>query len=88
MFVFGIEEALKTIDPASGETVLCPYDYFPHFVSLTDNEVQEYVDLTQKLVRSHGREVGTGDSAQSLEELFPLLAGRDCETGRAEDGRS
>ncbi len=73
VFVFGIEEALKTIDPASGETVLCPYDYFPHFVSLTDNEVQEYVDLTQKLVRSHGREVGTGDSAQSLEELFLFL---------------
>lgn len=73
VFVFGIEEALKTIDPSSGETVLCPYDYFPHFVSLTDNEIQEYVDLTQKLVRSHGREVGAGDSTQSLEELFLFL---------------
>jgi len=49
---FRIAEALNTIDPVTGHTVLCPYEYHPVFVTLSGFELEEYVKLTQKIYQA------------------------------------
>ena len=43
---FGIAEALQALPP-----VLCPYDYIPIIVELTDDETYKYIEVTKKLAR-------------------------------------
>lgn len=74
VFRFGIEEALATIDPSTGKSVLTPYAYFPHFISLTDDEIEEYQELTRKAIRAKGLESEVG--GQSIEELRIFLRAR------------
>lgn len=50
IFKFGLHEALTWIDPNSGQTPLCPYNYHPMFVSLDQLEIEEYLDLTMKII--------------------------------------
>ena len=49
VFVFGIHEALNWVDPATGMTPLCPYEYEPFFVDLTDDELADYIGLTKRI---------------------------------------
>lgn len=51
VFTFGIHEALSWIDPETGLTPLCPYEYHPVFVELQDEEIEEYSKLTDRIVR-------------------------------------
>jgi len=51
VYEFGIGRALDTIDPITGRTVLCPYEYHPRFVTLSGDELEEYVRLTEKIYR-------------------------------------
>lgn len=74
VFTFGIEEALRTADPATGKSVLTPYTYHPHFVSLTDIEIEEYQHLTQRAMRARGQD--SGSDGQTLEELLMFLRAR------------
>ncbi len=59
VFVFGIHEALNWVDPVTGLTPLCPYKYWPRFVSLDGEELEEYQALTEKIVKLMGREEGS-----------------------------
>jgi superfamily II DNA or RNA helicase len=49
-YSFGLHEALTWVDPQTGLTPLCPYNYFPHFVSLDPLEMDEYLDLTKRII--------------------------------------
>jgi len=49
-FSFGLHEALTWVDPLTGLTPLCPYNYFPQFVSLDPLEMDEYLDLTKRII--------------------------------------
>lgn len=49
VYEFSLEKAIKTINPATGETYLTPYDYVPYFVELTDEESEEYIKITKKI---------------------------------------
>ena len=49
-YSFGLHEALTWVDPQTGFTPLCPYNYFPHFVSLDPLEMDEYLDLTKRII--------------------------------------
>jgi superfamily II DNA or RNA helicase len=49
-FSFGLHEALTWVDPQTGLTPLCPYNYFPQFVSLDPLEMDEYLDLTKRII--------------------------------------
>ena len=74
VYKFGIEEALRYIDPSTGRSVLTPYTYHPHFISLTDIEVEEYQRLTQRAIRAKGQNPDA--SGQSLEELLIFMRAR------------
>jgi superfamily II DNA or RNA helicase len=50
IFEFGLHEALTWIDPNSGQTPLCPYNYHPLFVSLDQLEMDEYLELTRRII--------------------------------------
>ena len=51
LFEFTIKDALKTINPLTNKPFLTQYEYYPYFVSLTDDELDEYVKLTKKIGR-------------------------------------
>lgn len=48
-FVFSIEDALREHNPLTGKTFLVNYHYHPRFVTLTDDELEEYKKLTEKI---------------------------------------
>lgn len=49
VFEFPLEEAINTINPATGETFLTPYRYKPIFVNLSMSEMDQYIDITRKI---------------------------------------
>ena len=49
VFVFGIHEALTWVDSITGETPLCPYNYYPLFVNLEDEEMLQYAKLSRQI---------------------------------------
>ena len=53
IYKFPIEKAIKTINPATGKTYLTPYDYFPYFVGLTNDEIDQYIEESRKIVRQY-----------------------------------
>lgn len=69
VFEFSLEKAIRTINPATGRTFLVPYEYKPHFVELTDEELNEYEDETVKIVRAYHR----SKNREEKDELFSLL---------------
>ena len=72
VYTFGIHEALHWIDPVTGETPLCPYDYFPSFVELTESESEEYELLTVQI----GNATSQGESPETSQRLRRLLTKR------------
>ncbi len=53
-FVFTIHQALVERNPLTGLPFLVKYAYYPHFISLTDDELEEYDKLTKKIARMSG----------------------------------
>lgn len=48
-FVFSIEDALREHNPLTGKTFLVNYHYHPRFIAMTDDELEEYKRLTEKI---------------------------------------
>ena len=48
-FVFSIEDALREHNPLTGKTFLVNYHYHPRFITMTDDELEEYKKLTEKI---------------------------------------
>jgi len=56
-FNFGLREALETINPRTNLPFLANYYYYPCFISLTDDELERYRELSQKISRlSHNKD--------------------------------
>ena len=51
-YEFSIHDALVEVNPITKKNFLVKYDYEPCFVSLTDDEVEEYKSITEKIVKS------------------------------------
>ena len=49
VFEFDIGDALEKINPDTGESYLTPYFYHPIIVDLTDEEMQEYIELSKRI---------------------------------------
>ena len=73
IFTFGLHEALNWVDPASGETPLCPYNYHPEFVDLDELEMQSYLDLTKQIIIQSSRS-SEGEGQEKLQRLQELRA--------------
>lgn len=58
VFSFPLEKAIGVC--------LTPYYYYPHLVSLTDEELEQYEDITVKIARLMGREDESGQNALKM----------------------
>lgn len=81
VFVFGIHEALHWIDPDTGETPLCPYMYFPTFVGLDLDELEEYVSINAAVVEKFRkgvklRKLKSWEDDPEVQQLLDLLIER------------
>jgi len=72
VYSFGLHEALTWIDPESGTTPLCPYNYFPEFVNLDPLEMDEYLELTRRIIMQSNKATDN----ESQEKLNRLLEKR------------
>jgi DNA phosphorothioation system restriction enzyme len=65
IFKFGLEDALKA-------GYLTPYNYYPHIVELTEEENEEYKEITRKMVLF----VNNKEDIQNNEQIKKLLIAR------------
>lgn len=54
-FVFSIHDALVTINPLTNRPFLVNFYYHPHFISLTEEELEEYKKLSDRIIKLSGR---------------------------------
>jgi len=50
VFEFSLMDAVTKIDPSTGRTFLTPFKYIPEFVSLTEEEREEYFQKNKKII--------------------------------------
>ncbi|MCB0522395.1 MAG: DEAD/DEAH box helicase family protein [Saprospiraceae bacterium] len=62
-YSFSMERAIE-------EGVLCQYKYFPHLVSLTPSELEEYVRISQKLMKLFDFKMGKFKESDLVEKLL------------------
>jgi superfamily II DNA or RNA helicase len=62
-----------SMDKAITNGVLCRYDYFPHLVKLTSDELEEYIELSKKISRIYA---SSDDSSKENEIAEALLLKR------------
>ena len=66
---FTIEQALSTPNPLTNKPFLVNYNYYPCFISLTDDELEEYKKLSEKITRMNNSK-NKEDYAATLEFLM------------------
>jgi len=59
-----------TMERAIEEEVLCQYDYYPHLVYLEEDELNEYVEISRKLLRFFDVEHGVLRSSDVVQILL------------------
>lgn len=62
-YSFSMERAIR-------EGVLCQYYYFPHIIKLTENEMQEYVDISNQLSKLYRFGKGNPEKESIIERLL------------------
>lgn len=67
-FEFSIHDALTNINPLTGKPFLVNYTYDPRFISLTEDELEEYKRITDKIVKM-SRYANDEESAGYLDML-------------------
>lgn len=68
---FGPTLAHYTLREALEDEVLCPYRYFPHTVTLSDDELEEYHEITKQIGRLFASESDSeDDSSPKLKRLL------------------
>ena len=69
VFELGLRDAISI-------GALCKYDYFPHIVELTSDELAQYLEITAQIGRVSGHDSAGGDSDASDEKVKMLLIRR------------
>lgn len=69
-YSFGMEKAINEVNPKTGETYLCPYEYKPKIVELTPDEVKEYTEESRKLVKTFH----AADSKEKRDEIVSQIS--------------
>lgn len=70
VFEFSLQKAINTINPDTGKTFLTPYKYYPIFVSLNEEEIQEYASYSKKIVAAFSIEEPTLQQRHYLSKLL------------------
>lgn len=68
VYEFNLNRAINEINPDTGESYLVPYDYFPIFVELTDEEYERYQEISVTIARILGKKNRTKTDERSLEQ--------------------
>ena len=50
VFEFSLKQAIGTINHETNQTYLTPFKYNPIFISLNDDEIEEYINLTKSII--------------------------------------
>lgn len=69
VFEFTLKDAINSINPETGQTYLTPYEYLPHFVELSQGEMEEY----RKISRLIGIRLSNEDDDGKKKEIVDLL---------------
>ena len=68
-YKFTIEQALSTPNPLTNKPFLVNYNYYPCFIQLTDDELEEYKKLSEKITRMNNSK-NREEFADILEKLL------------------
>jgi superfamily II DNA or RNA helicase len=66
---FSLRQGIDTVNPETGETILTPYEYHPVFVTLTGDEFEKYLRLSERIAKT-SRML---ESDPSIREGYDLL---------------
>lgn len=69
VYEFSLERALKEINPDTGKTFLCPYNYQPIFVELGSEELVEYADLCRQIAAQYAKEKKSSKRSEYFQRL-------------------
>jgi superfamily II DNA or RNA helicase len=67
VYEFDLKRAINEINPATGQTYLCPYDYHPIFVELNMDEMDQYISLSKDISRLYAQKKRTLQQEKILE---------------------
>lgn len=70
VFEFGLKEAINNVNPSTGESYLTPYRYIPKFISLTEKELDDYINLTSSIIRRYNDARNDKERDEILEILL------------------
>lgn len=67
IYKFPLEDAIYSINPATGLTYLTPFKYNIKFADLNDNELSQYIKLTKRIVKMQSIK------SKDMQEVLKLL---------------
>lgn len=69
-FEFTIGDALSTINPVTGKPFLVNFYYHPNFISLTEDELDEYYKLSERITKMSRKKDANEEYIKKLEFLL------------------
>lgn len=72
VYEFSLKQAITEKNPLTGLSYLTKYNYYPHYINLTDSELEEYHELTTQLTRI--KDDGSEKNSKKIEKLLFLRA--------------
>lgn len=73
-YTFSLNQALNSINPYTGKPFLTQYEYIPRFVSLTDDELIKYFDLSKSIIKKINKSKTDSSISEQVEQLMFLRA--------------
>lgn len=68
VYEFSLQKAINTMNEATGETYLTPYEYLTKFVKLESDELEEYLEKTNAIIKKY-----YSSNKENQEELLQSL---------------
>lgn len=81
-YSFSIRDALSTMNPQTGKPFLVQFYYYPRFVSLTEEELEKYRQLTKRIVQ-----LSTSTGNEDTEEKMTRLLFRRADIEKAAENK-
>lgn len=70
VYTFTLQRAISEINPDTGKTYLTPYNYYPIFVQINDDELKKYQQYNSKLAKYQDKEELTSFEKSCIEGLL------------------
>ena len=81
-YEFTIEQALSTPNPLTNKPFLVNYNYHPRFISLTDDELEEYKELSEKIIR-----MNNSKNKEEYADILEFLLFRRADIEKEAEGK-